>query len=187
MNDSKCAQGVSYSVTRVTTVIKSETLPTLSSIYTAELATIYAACKYAENLKKKCVICSDSLAALHSVTNTNNQSFYTVFIRDILNQPKIVLIWIPGHKNIPGNDTADLGANEAHKSLMLFNTTITLQAHNHSLIVHSKNKRERYSQVSLLSDTRYSAFKLKIYKSKVKIFVYLLIYSPTVGTLTGYY
>jgi len=114
---SKSAQGVSYSVTTETTVIKTAILPTLSSIYTAEVAAIYAACKYADKQKKKVVICSDSLSAVTSVTNTNNQSFYTVRIRDILNrhQPKIILLWIPGHNNIPGNDTADLAAKEAHK------------------------------------------------------------------------
>jgi len=48
--------------------------------------------------------------AVTLVTNTNNQSFYTVRIRDILNrhQPKIILLWIPG------NDTSDLAAKEAH-------------------------------------------------------------------------
>jgi len=81
------------------------------------VAAIYAACKYADKQNKKVGICSDSLSAVTSVTNTNNQSFYTVRIRDILNrhQPKIILLWIPGHNNIPGNDTAVLAAKEAHK------------------------------------------------------------------------
>jgi len=97
---SKSAQGVSYSITTKTTVIKTAILPALSSFYTAEVAAIYAACKYAVKQNNKVVICSDSLSAVTSVTNTNNQSIYTVRTRDILNrhQPKIILLWIPGHK-----------------------------------------------------------------------------------------
>jgi len=45
-----------------------------------------------------------------------DHSFYTAQIRDILisNQSYIKLLWVPGHTNITGNDTADAAAKEAH-------------------------------------------------------------------------
>jgi len=90
--------------------------PISSSIFTAEVAAIYAACEYAVSQKKRFVICSDSLSSLQSIANISNQSFYTARIRDILNsnQSYIKLLWIPGHTNITGNDTADAAAKEAH-------------------------------------------------------------------------
>jgi len=80
------------------------------------VAAIYAACEYAVSQKKRFVICSDSLSSLQSIANISNQSFYTARIRDILNsnQSYIKLLWIPGHTNITGNDTADAAAKEAH-------------------------------------------------------------------------
>jgi len=52
---SKSAQGVSYSITTERTVIKTVILPTFNTIYTAEVAAIYAACKWLTNKTKKCL------------------------------------------------------------------------------------------------------------------------------------
>jgi len=49
---SKSGHGVSYSITTDTRIIKTALLPARSSIFTAEVAAIYAACEYAVSQKK---------------------------------------------------------------------------------------------------------------------------------------
>lgn len=106
---SKSDHLVGYSVVDESNELKTSVLPSYSSIFSAELIAIDEAINIVKNIAGKFAICSDSLSALKAIANVNNENHYTVRIRDsLVNIPAdIVLIWIPGHSAILGNDLAD--------------------------------------------------------------------------------
>jgi len=108
---------ISYSVTSETNTIKTGLLPHYSSVLSSELIAIHEAVKIALKIPGKHAICSDSLSALKSLTNPNNHSYYPSTIKNLVSNhfPKIILIWIPSHIGITGNENADKAAKEAPK------------------------------------------------------------------------
>ena len=94
-------------------------LPGLTSIYTAELYAILGAYSYIqESSLEKAIIVSDSKSALLSLTPL--QVNYHHIIAEIINihnglpeEQVPMLLWVPSHSEIPGNDRADLEANKA--------------------------------------------------------------------------
>lgn len=88
-----------------------------SSILSAEIIAILSAIEIAKKDKKRYAICTDSLASIEAILNVRNTDFYPTQIRENILKlaPKIVLIWIPGHVNIAGNELADQTAKSATK------------------------------------------------------------------------
>lgn len=114
---SKINQSTSYSITLENEIIKNQ-LSYYSSVYSAEIIAISEAINLVKHKRKNVAICSDSLSALNSIADINNSCYYTTNIRNIITQyyPKIILIWVPGHTNIVGNNLADQAAKQAHQS-----------------------------------------------------------------------
>lgn len=112
---SKSKERTSYSLVENKNIIKTSLLPDFSSIFSAEIIAILEATLYAKKMNKRFTIFSDSLSSLDSISNVLNNEFYPSIIRNILMQqtPKLKLVWIPGHKNIPGNEFADRAAKDA--------------------------------------------------------------------------
>jgi ribonuclease HI len=78
--------------------------------------------------KKNTVIFTDSKSALQALKNNNNKPECTQLIKDINNlinthNIKLVMQWIPGHSNIPGNDRADTLAKRGSNQTQIHTST----------------------------------------------------------------
>lgn len=114
---SKDEEHISFSVTTTHSVIKQSVLPAYSSVFSAEIIAIYVTLYLLLNTQGKFAICTDSLSAIQAVCSVESTNFYAISIRKILLNyyPKFMLIWIPGHSRIPGNELADSAAKDALK------------------------------------------------------------------------
>jgi len=95
-----------------------ERLPTVSSIYTAELRAIILAFKLIDSSpKKQFAICTDSLSSLMAIKNQKQDH---PFLRDIfklyascIRHKSVVFCWVPSHVGIRGNERVDVLAGSA--------------------------------------------------------------------------
>lgn len=135
---SKSRDLTSYSITTEDKVICMSYLPNYSSIFSAELIAIHEAIKYATIKKGKFAICSDSLSSIESISNISNENYYTAIIRNnlIQNFPNIILIWVPGHSGIKGNEFADYTAKMASKHPL--HTTQNINRKDLVLYIHNQ-------------------------------------------------
>jgi len=143
---------ISYSVTSETNAITTGLLPHYSSVFSSELIAIHEAVKIALKIPGKHAICSDSLSlfALRSLSNSNNHSYYPSNIGNFVSNhfPKIILIWIPSHIGITGNENADKAAKEAHK-YPLTSSTNNSNDISHFFKKHIQSKQtEMYNNVA---------------------------------------
>ena len=94
-------------------------LPVLSSIFTAELRAVILALKIITDQNiDNAVICSDSKSVLLTLCNDKFDNPMTAQLKLeidalLLEGKNIVLCWVPGHSNIPGNELADQKAKLA--------------------------------------------------------------------------
>ncbi|KAL4104315.1 hypothetical protein QTP88_019616 [Uroleucon formosanum] len=94
-------------------------LPNECSIFSAEALAILKAIEIVNtSAHTNFLILSDSLSALNSIKNKTNPSDIAILIQNNLDEAKqkkkqIILIWIPGHTEIRGNETADTYAKIA--------------------------------------------------------------------------
>jgi ribonuclease HI len=115
---SKDGLTTAYAVTSQSSNYRSERLPDISSIFTAELTAIYVAVKIVRDSDiEKFVICSDSKSALQALSNKRVE---IPLIKDILltlavmdDSKELIFCWIPSHVDIKGNETADSFAKKA--------------------------------------------------------------------------
>ncbi|XP_066256305.1 uncharacterized protein [Euwallacea similis] len=115
---SKNEQGLGCAAIKANNTLWTSTLPKYCSIHTGELYAILQALKTVNDTGQVIGICTDSLSALHSIKNPYSTNRLVQEIHDICqvlntNHNKIHIIWIPSHRNIPGNEQADLAAKDA--------------------------------------------------------------------------
>jgi len=101
-------------------VVRTASLPFAASIYTAELHAIMISLHIIESSPiDRYLVCSDSLSSLQSISkNGINREHLVQRIRGKIHEEMIrgcdiSLMWIPGHCDIPGNETADAAAKKS--------------------------------------------------------------------------
>jgi len=90
-------------------------LGTYTTVFQAE---VYAICTCAKTLlmesEASVAICSDSQVALRSLKITSTLVGETIkALKELPMFNSVRLLWIPGHSEIPGNETADQFAKQA--------------------------------------------------------------------------
>ncbi len=115
---SKLSTKVGCAATTDTEVLLRSPLPSLFSVLSAELQAIFYATEYASTTcNNSLVICTDSLAAISSLTappSRNQHPIAQCIIRFLRTASlSLHLLWIPSHSEIAGNEKADQAAKEA--------------------------------------------------------------------------
>ncbi|XP_075217980.1 uncharacterized protein LOC142322789 [Lycorma delicatula] len=94
-------------------------LPTVASVYTAELYAIWQALRYCEHYNvPSFLICSDSMSSIQALQDTYSTDSLVKMILALLQvltkkEQQSTLMWIPGHSSIAGNEAADEAARVA--------------------------------------------------------------------------
>ena len=94
-------------------------LPEICSVFTAEAVAILQALQYIQlNGIHNCVVCTDSLSVLTALKNIYTEhpviiEVISLYHQIVENGSDIIMIWIPGHCGILGNDKADRLAKAA--------------------------------------------------------------------------
>ena len=103
-------------------VVQTWKLPCIVTIFTAELYAIHEALLWAiQSPLQKFAVYTDSLSSVRLLMNSGAtlrntyRSLICTHFSTIKNQGKTLTIeWVPAHRGIPGNDTSDTAAKEAH-------------------------------------------------------------------------
>lgn len=105
----------SFSVVRQISTNNFETicqrrLPDRIGVFSAELAAVISAMTQAADLQGKTLICSDSLSVIRAI-RTNRKGIFNHILRAFA--INAVILWIPSHIGIAGNERADEAAKQA--------------------------------------------------------------------------
>ena len=98
-----------------------------SSVYSTELFALLKAIKHRSS--NKTLICTDSLSAVNALKNLHPNNNMVQQIQDKLREPntQTIIMWIPSHTGIIGNEKADINAKEATKQNHYSNYEITTE------------------------------------------------------------
>ena len=124
-------------------------LPPEYSILSAELYALKMAINYTLELSaNKAIIFTDSLSALHSIQNyhtAKQNPLAQEIAKSIINSLNdVILCWIPSHRNITHNETADHCAKLALDITPIQNTPIPLSDLKKTIKLHSKSIFQQY-------------------------------------------
>ena len=119
--DGKCGFAIFVDVDPPITI--SSKLPSVCSVFTAELYAILKAVRFISNsADTNFVIFSDSLSALRFLSGRKMDHCIKIRIIKALNScgKSVTFEWVPGHSNIRGNDLADAAAKDAlqHRTIV---------------------------------------------------------------------
>ncbi|XP_060843930.1 uncharacterized protein LOC132923934 [Rhopalosiphum padi] len=143
---SKTEKGVGIAIVHHETTIKYR-LPKECSIFSAETIAVFKTIEFIQiqdKMSTNNLILTDSLSTLRSLENNTNPTDIAKNIQEKTYDLKlkginIIFIWVPGHTNIRGNETADQAAKEAAQPNNLniqFLDTVTYD----DIKTHIKNK-----------------------------------------------
>jgi len=106
---SKLEEKAGFAVVSKNENILCRRLPDGTSVFTAEQMAIYHAASDETIQDNKVAIFTDSLSSIMSLTSRDVNNSSTVFFLNQINklEREVILIWIPSHKGIRGNDRAD--------------------------------------------------------------------------------
>ena len=96
--------------------IFSNRLPSICSVFTAEMYAIYKAVQHVYSTDvEKAVIFSDSLSSLQAIENSSKKCHYMFKLQKLLAlaEKEIILEYVPAHVGIVGNSKADEAAKAA--------------------------------------------------------------------------
>uniref|UniRef100_A0A7G3B021 Putative rna-directed dna polymerase from mobile element jockey n=1 Tax=Lutzomyia longipalpis TaxID=7200 RepID=A0A7G3B021_LUTLO len=110
-----------YAITSESDLISSHKCHESLSVFDLEASAIEKAFQFSRDLISidpntvHIIVASDSLSTITAVQNLNNSSPIIKKIRDLINElnNKVTLLWVPGHRDIPGNTKADIEAKTA--------------------------------------------------------------------------
>jgi len=118
---SKIEDQTGFAVVSKNGLIYSSRLANNTSVYTAEQMGIYHAASEPTS-GNKVAIFTDSLSSILALMSRDDSNLSTLLFLNLMEELKkeIVLIWIPSHMGIPGNDRADREAKLAAESHIVF-------------------------------------------------------------------
>lgn len=135
---SKNEEGVGCSIVNGEIVEKIR-LPSICSVFTAEMFALLRAIQSAnQSPSYRFLICTDSLSSIYSISSLYPTNPLVIEIQENLRflaaqSKSIVLMWVPSHCAIPGNEKADINA----KNATLNENIETIQLH-YDVISHIK-------------------------------------------------
>ena len=117
---SKSREGVGSAAVLLGEANKKVSMPDITSILTAETYAVKLAIELIHskrNVTQKLLICSDSLGAIQRLTDRTQQEELTRRVQGLIHEElssnrEVVLMWVPSHVGIPGNEEADKVAKE---------------------------------------------------------------------------
>ncbi|XP_008546557.1 uncharacterized protein LOC103570555 [Microplitis demolitor] len=123
-----------YAVTSKTSVLSAQRMHGHCSIFTCEISAIICTLTIInnKNYKSTNVIYTDSMSSLKAITNQSNNHPLVYNVHHLLeqitrNNSNVVLVWIPAHQDIRGNELADQAAKEATHTEDISNPKMTHQ------------------------------------------------------------
>ena len=142
------------------------TLPYASSVYTAELYSIWQALRFSEHSEQRTIlIITDSLSSLQAITNSFSKDPLVQMILSLLSwlpqvNKNVSFLWVPSHFGIIGNELADKAARQSADKQSIDN--ISIRHHNLRLVFEEAIHR------TWQMEWKVTESKLKIVKPDVK-------------------
>ena len=128
----------------VNNITEANRLPSICSVFTAELYAIYKAIEYIENSNwNKAVIFSDSLSTLQTIQSGKLKCHYMFKLQKLLSltNKEIILEWVPAHTGIEGNEKADQAAKATIDNINIREITLHYYDYKSLLSYYRENKQ----------------------------------------------